>query len=149
MMHRVSKDSSGVAAVEFAILAPTIALLMIGMVNLSMGFDRKLQLEQAANRAIEKVMQTTQYTTVTGTLEAEAAAGANVPITNAKADNWLECDGVRQAVYNTLCPAGQRYSRYISVSVKDDYHPIFTSSVAGPNPDGSFTLTGVAGIRTE
>ena len=149
MIMQLRDDDCGMAAVEFAILAPVIALLMIGMVNLSMGFNRKLELEQAANRAVEKVMQTTQYTTVSGTLVAEAAAGANVPITNATSDNWLECDGVRQAVYDTLCPAGQRHSRYISVSVKDDYHPIFMSSVTGPNADGSYTLTGTAGIRTE
>lgn len=148
-MKRLAPDQDGVAVVEFALVAPVLALLMIGMVNLSMGFNRKLELEQAANRSIEKVMQTTMSDTVLGTLRAEAAAAAMVPIADVTVDNYLECNNVRQVDYDTVCPDGQRYSRYLSVQVTDRFKPVLGGKVTGPNVDGSWNLKGDAGIRIQ
>lgn len=148
-MKGLAHEQDGVAAVEFALLAPVLALLMIGMVNLSMGFNRKLELEQAANRSIEKVMQTTMTDTVLGALKAEAAAAAKVPVANVTVDNYLECNNVRQTDYDTVCPAGQRYSRYLTVKVTDEFKPALGGRVTGPNADGSWSLKGDAGIRIQ
>src|SRR5687768_7294573 len=62
MIRRLSslrRDERGAAIIELAIVAPVLALLTIGVVDMANGFATKLKLEQAAQRAIEKVMQTT------------------------------------------------------------------------------------------
>src|SRR5690348_834651 len=65
-------DQRGAAIIELALVAPIFALMTIGIVDMSNAFSRKLALEQASQRAIEKVMQTTQLDTVEGTLKTEA-----------------------------------------------------------------------------
>ena len=149
MLRRLARDRRGIAATEFALVAPIFAMLMVGMVNFSMGFNRKLELEQSANRAIEKVMQTTMTDTVAATLAKEASDAAKVPIENVTVKYWLECNGVEQAQYDSVCPSGQRYSRYLSVKLFDKFHPVMTGMYLGPNADGSYTLWGDAGIRTQ
>jgi hypothetical protein len=94
-------------------------------------------------------MQTTVTETVMATLRNEAAAAAKVPITNVAVDYYLECNDVKQSVYDMVCPDGQRYFRYITVKVQDNYKPMFTGQYAGPNSDGSWTLKGDAGIRIQ
>lgn len=149
MMRGIVGDRRGIAATEFALIAPIFAMLMIGMINFSMGFSRKLELEQAANRAIEKVMQTTVTDTVVATLAKEASDAAKVPIENVTVDFWLECNGTRQAVYDSVCPGGQSFYRYLSVKLFANFQPVMTGKFGGPNADGSFTLFGDAGIRTQ
>ena len=47
-------DKRGTAAIELALIAPILATRVVGIVDLSRGYSMKLQLEQAAQRAIEK-----------------------------------------------------------------------------------------------
>ena len=53
-------DERGAAIIELALIAPIFALMTIGVVDMSNGYSRKLQAEQGAQRAVEKIMQTTQ-----------------------------------------------------------------------------------------
>ena len=54
-----ARDARGTATIELAVFAPVLATLVIGVVDMSMAFGRKLSIEQAAQRSIEKVMRTT------------------------------------------------------------------------------------------
>ena len=54
---RLSQDEGGASIIELALVAPILATLLIGMVDLSRAYSRKLMLEQAAQRAIEKIQQ--------------------------------------------------------------------------------------------
>ena len=73
-LPRFVKDDRGAAIMELALVAPIIASLLIGMVDLSRAYSYKLKLEQSAQRAIEKVQQYQTTTSTYGTLQAEAAA---------------------------------------------------------------------------
>ena len=62
MMRRLVKlarEDRGAAVIELALIAPVLALLIIGVTDISIAYGRKLELEQAVQRSIEKVMQTT------------------------------------------------------------------------------------------
>ncbi len=142
-------DERGTSIIEMALAAPFLAALMIGMIDLSRAYSEKLHLEQAAQRAIEKVMQNQGSASTTATIRAEAAEAAGVSVTDVKVDAWLECNGTRQADYNTSCTSGQTFARFIQVSVQKIYRPMFKMRFAGSNPDGSFTLVATAGIRTQ
>ena len=146
---RLLRDNQGLAVIELALIAPIFALLTVGIVDLSGGYSEKLKLEQAAQRTIEKAQQTKVDETMIGTLTAEGAAAAGVLPAAVVIDHWLECNGTRQADYDTICPNGQTYARYLNVKIEKSYSPFFAKRFNGSNANGSYTLTGKAGIRTQ
>jgi Flp pilus assembly protein TadG len=154
----LSRDERGASIIELALVAPVLASLLIGMVDLSRAYSAKLQLEQAAQRAIEEVQQYQATSSTYGTLQTEAAQAArdsgftNVQDSDVTVDFWLECNGVREASYNDSCDtaAGENQMRFISVDVKGTFTPLFRSKVyPRANADGTFTLHGIAGMRTQ
>ena len=144
-------NQRGAAIIETGFIAPILAAMVVGMVQLGQGFSTKLQLEQASQRAIEKVMngQADANSTTAATLKAEAATVAGVPEANVTVDYWLECNGARQADYATTCSTGQAYRRYLSVAITKSFTPILSARFAGANADGSYTLSGVTLVRTQ
>jgi len=59
-MGKLFRNDRGAAIIELALVAPVLALMTIGIVDMSNAYSRKLGLEQGAQRAIEKIMQTTR-----------------------------------------------------------------------------------------
>jgi Flp pilus assembly protein TadG len=144
-------DESGASLIELALVAPLLAGLLMGMVDISRGYSEKLQLEQAAQRSIERVMQQKIASgDIVTTLESEAAAGAGVPVSAADADSWLECssDGVSWARTTSVTCSTTYYARYVSVSVVKSFTPMFGGRFF-PNADanGAITITGKASMR--
>ena len=124
-----------------------IALLTVGIVDLSNGFSRKLKIEQAAQRSIEKIMNTSASDTIEATLAAEAADQGDVPLDNVEVSYRLECDGtVTDAVE---CEEDQVVSQWISVTVIDEYEPMFTRTFKGISGGGTYELTATAGVRIQ
>ena len=153
MMRRLRslvRDERGTSLIEMAMVAPVFATLLVGMVDISRAYSAKLQLEQAAQRSIEKVQQYQATSSTYATLYTEAADAAGVRVQDVTVDYWLECNGTRTADYTSSCTTGQAYSRYITVSIDKDYQPMFgTRFFPGANADGTFTITGEAGLRTQ
>jgi Flp pilus assembly protein TadG len=170
----LSSDERGAAIIELALVAPFLALMAIGIVDMSNAFSRKLALEQGAQRAIEKIMQTTEIDTVEGTLKTEAVCQVNgtnsdgscktSPITaaNVTVTYRLECTdagGTITTQTNTdsvvfdayVCAGGTvREARYIEVNVTDKYVPMFPIHFASFNgSDSTYHLSATAGMRTE
>jgi Flp pilus assembly protein TadG len=157
---RLRRDERGASIIEMALVAPFLATLVIGMIDISRGYSAKLQLEQAAQRAVEKAMQGMQgdeSTEIFEGLKAEAAETADVEENAVTVRYWLECNGVSQntstatmaADYEKVCPTGQYYSRHLNVSIEKVYTPMFQMHWMGSNPDGSFDLVGEAGMRVQ
>lgn len=144
-LKNLSRDDRGAVIVELAIVAPMIALLTVGIVDMSNGFSRKLKIEQAAQRSIEKIMNTSASDTIENTLAAEAAAQANVPLDNVTVAYRLECDGV--VTDADECGEDQESSQWISVTVTDKYEPMFARHFGGINGDGTYHLEATAGVR--
>jgi Flp pilus assembly protein TadG len=170
-------DERGAAIIELAMVAPVLALMTIGVVDMSNAFSRKLALEQGAQRAIEKVMQTTELDTVENTLKTEAVCQVNgmnadgtcktTPITtaNVTVTYRLECasngtiistqTNTDSDVFDTLfCGTNEIAQKYIEVKVTDSYRPMFAihflgyKAAAGGLAAG-YQMQAVAGVRTE
>lgn len=145
-------DVRGAAIIELAIIAPVLALMTVGVVDMANGFATKLKLEQAAQRSIEKVMQTTGNNTAEDTIKAEAATQADVPVENVTVSYRLECDGTLQADPEGECTATQKESKWVQVTVTDKYKPLFAMKMfkfSGIEADGTYHIAAKAGMRTQ
>jgi len=74
---RLLADDRGAAVIEMALIAPVLALGVIGIVDVSNAYSRKLALEQGVQRAVEKIADTTENSTVESTLAQEVQCQVN------------------------------------------------------------------------
>lgn len=156
MMNRLralARSEDGTSIVEMGFAAPILSLLLIGMVDMSRGYSAKLQLEQVAQRTVEKV-QNTDYAETTAyrtALQAEAAAAAGVLPSAVTISSWLECnnDGTKLAFTASCANSSDPYARYVQVSIQKTYTPMFKTRFAGANANGTYTLKGTAGVRIQ
>jgi Flp pilus assembly protein TadG len=172
-LKRLWSDRRGSIIVEMALVAPVLGTLIIGVVDISNAYSRKLALEQGAHRAIEKIMQTTDYQTVEDTLKSEAICQVNgmntdgtcktSPITSSDATvTWrFECLTATKAVASTQtttdtttfdsysCSGTNTESRYVSITLADKYTPIFPLHFSSLDADGTYHLSASAGMRVE
>jgi len=173
LLSRLRSDESGAAIIELAIIAPIFAAMTIGVVDISNACGRKLALEQGAQRAIERVMQTTGDTTVEDTIKDEAVKQVNGlnadgsaksgPITaaNVTVTYRLECTDSAGVITNQsstdsdtfdgfYCSTGTvTEAKYIQVAVTDTYAPMFPIHFGALSSDGTYHLSAIAGMRTK
>lgn len=165
-------DQAGAAVIELALIAPVLAVMVVGIVDMSNAFGRKLALEQGVQRAVERIMQTTANTTVEDTLKTEVVCQVNgtnddgtcktSPITTANVTVTfrLECadkDGNISSQTATdpdifdafVCGAATvSQAKYIAVAVTDKYTPMFPIHFYAIDADGTYHLSATAGMRT-
>ncbi|MEP7131010.1 MAG: TadE/TadG family type IV pilus assembly protein [Sphingomicrobium sp.] len=172
-LPRLAANERGAAVIELALIAPVLALMVIGIVDMSNAFSRKLALEQGAQRAIERIMQTTANDTVEGTLKTEAVCQVNGTNTNGTCKTSpittsdvtvtyrLECvasgGGIATQTSTDaptfdafVCASGTASeARYIEIAVTDKYTPLFPITFSFINGDGTYHLSATAGMRTQ
>src|SRR3954466_10045566 len=147
---RLLRNERGAAVIEMAMVAPVLALGVIGIVDVSNAYSRKLALEQGVQRAVEKIANTTENSTVEATLANEVKCQVNGSTTsggtttcNTSATqvitvSWrLDCttggtttttSTVSSATYDTLvngCTSPSTKAGYVQVTVTDKYSPLF------------------------
>lgn len=157
---RLPTDEAGASIIELALVAPVLAAVILGMTDLARAYTMSVQLQQAAQRAIERVQQNTtassNYTYVQ-TEATTAATAAGYSGSTATVNYRLECNGTVKeqttgaALASTsVCNSGETYARYVSVTVSNKYTPLFgTSYFPGADANGKVTITGYAGIRVQ
>lgn len=97
MLQRLRESEDGTATIEFAVVATVLATMLIGVVDITTAFNRKMELEQALQRSLEKIMNTTTFTTPTQTIKEEVALAVDgIEEENISVDYLLECDNVIQ-----------------------------------------------------
>jgi Flp pilus assembly protein TadG len=154
MMSRVcflGRDERGNSLIEMALIAPVLAALLVGAVDISRGVSAKLQVEQAAQRSIELVQRSEYKTTDKTTYEADAQAAAGTGST-ATITAWLECNGngVHLNIDTGTCNATDAVARYVQMSVQKPFTPLFsTRFFPGANSNGTVTIHATAGIRVQ
>ncbi len=164
-------NDRGAAVIELAIVAPVLALGVIGVVDISNAYSKKLALEQGAQRAIEKIMNTTENATVESTLASEAICQVNgvnsdgtcktTPISASNVTvSWrLDCTtGGTTTTQSTstsgtydgwLAACAGTRAGYVQVTVTDTYTPMFPIHFASINSsDHTYHISATAGTRT-
>ena len=167
ILHQLRRDERGVAAIELALIAPILAVLIMGAADVGSAFSRKLGLEQGAQRAVEKIMQTTELANVQDTIAGEVAIQADVnqnqvsvtfprycsnrlmPDVDADADGLVDRDDNGFAK-GEPCQSSEKEAHYIMIVVADEYEPMFQSVGLGEKlPSGNYRIDAKAGMRTK
>jgi Flp pilus assembly protein TadG len=175
LLQTLRASERGAAVIEMAMIAPVLALGVIGIVDVSNAYSRKLALEQGVQRAIEKIANTTENSTVEDTLSNEVrcqvnggttsggTTTCNTSATQSVTVNWrLDCtiggtttsqSTTASATYDgwvTTCTnAGGTKAGYVQVTVTDKYSPLFPIHFAAFNTsDSTYHLAATAGVRT-
>lgn len=157
-LRSIRADERGASVIELALAAPFLATIVIGMTDVSRAYSMKLQLEQAAQRSIEKVQQQASGSNDYSTLSSEAntaATAAGYSNSTVAVKYWLECNGTvteqsTGAALSSSCSNGQTYARYVTVTITNYYTPMFAQTFfASRNADGTVTVSGYSGIRVQ
>lgn len=166
-------DQRGAAVIEMALVAPVLALCIVGIVDMSNAYTAKLGLEQGAQRAIEKIMNTTENATVESTLATEAVCQVNgmnsdgtcktspISASNVTVTWRVDCTSSTGSVTTQTTTSSATYdtyvantcsgtkSGYVQVTVTDKYAPIFPVHFASfDSSDSTYHLSATAGVRT-
>jgi len=169
---KLLRSERAAVVIELAMVAPVLALMAIGVVDISNAYSRKLAVEQGTQRAIEKIMQTTETTTVQDTLKAEVQCQVNgtkndgtcktspLLLSDVSVSFRLECtksDGTMvpqttndPATFDDYeCDTGETEGKYISVSAMQKYTPMFPTHFLGIDDDGTYHVHATSGMRTK
>ncbi|HYG48556.1 MAG TPA: TadE/TadG family type IV pilus assembly protein [Allosphingosinicella sp.] len=127
----LARDERGTSLIEFGFLAPFLALLTMGVIDLSRGLAERFAIQAAVNQSLELVQarpaeagadqSEVDYTYVKNA----AATAAGVPVAQVTLKRWLECDGVEQEDVNGDCAADEDVARYLQVRVNKNFEAEF------------------------
>src|ERR1044072_5521170 len=93
-LARLVREARGASVIELALCAAILAVMVMGISDVAMGYSRKLTLEQAAYRALERVAVGSVQSDYTY-LRGEGAAAAGVPESSVPGASRLGSDAIR------------------------------------------------------
>ena len=143
------RNARGASTVELALLCPILMITLAGSVDCARLVSTKLHLQQAAERTAEMATAGSVASAAFTSLQAEAAAAANVPAAQVTISYWLECDGTRQSLFSGTCTSGQQVGRFASISIASSYQPSFAWLLKSVGTNGSIALNGTASVRVQ
>jgi len=147
-VRRFAADRGGIAAIEFAIVAPTMVLLFICTADLSLGIYRKMQVQNAAQSGAAYAMlygftKTSISSAVTNATGYSSVAATPQP------NEFCGCpsatSGVTSITCGSNCPNGSSAGTYVTVSAQATYQTILPYPMV-PN---SFTFNAQSTVRVQ
>ena len=124
-LRRLRGDRQGASVIEFALFAPILGMMLMGVTDLAMGYATKLRVEAAIYRTLEKVAVGSSSSIDATALRTEAATAAGINVSQVSFDNWLECNRVRNASFDGACAAGEDTARYVKLTINTTFTPRF------------------------
>ena len=128
-LRALARDERGTSLIEFGFLVPVLALLAMGVIDLSRGLAERFALQQAVNRGLELIQarpavagadsDDVDYDFVK--VEVAAAAGVANPDSQVTLTRWLECNGGDPKPVTDTCADGQDVARYLRVRVTKNF----------------------------
>ena len=141
-LRSLGRDECGTSLIEFGFLAPFLAVLAMGIIDLSRGLAERFAIQQAVNRSLELVQARPAVAGATATdldynfalVEAQTAAGTGATVTMTR---WLECDGVEQAEVTGSCADDQDTARYLRIRIAKNFQGDFYYSTIRMSATGA------------
>ena len=142
---RLVRCQRGLAAVEMALIAPLLIVLVLGVADSTMGFNRKMELNHAAQSGIEEYTAAgTNWAALSSSNVQTLVAGyAGVAASDVTITKWLECNNVKAATGVSACTSTQTTSQYVKITVNATYDPAFGFIAS------AIVMTGSAFVRVK
>jgi Flp pilus assembly protein TadG len=150
-LKTLAQNTRGTSTIELALVFPIGLLLLLGAVDSSLAFAEKLRVEAAAARAIEQITAFSRVKTDYTASAAEAAAAANVAVSDVTLTYWLECNNVVQSSFTGSCAtAGAQIARFVKVSVRGKFSPAVNyGGFLTTDANGFVRVVGDASVRIQ
>lgn len=146
-LGRAEADRSGAAAVEFGLVIPVLALMVVSVADIGLGIARKMQVENA-------VQLGTAYAVVrgfdAGAISAIVSGTASDGSISASPAPALACgcatgSSISAASCGSTCPGGALAGTYVSVSAQATYNTTMNYGVV----PSSYTFTAQSTVRLQ
>jgi Flp pilus assembly protein TadG len=147
LVRALRARSDGLAAVEFAVIAPVLSLVMICTVDVGLGFYRKMQVQNAAQAGAEYAA-THGFNASAIASAMSAATGLTSVQASPQPAQFCGCPstgGVATATCGTNCTGGAQAGTYVAVSAQADY----TTLIPYPLFPDSYTFTAQSTVRIQ
>lgn len=144
------EDRRGTSVLELGLILPLIMTVLVGLVDVARTYSRQMALQQAAIRSLERVQAGQERGNFAYVqLEATAAATeAHFTAPLVTVSYWLECNGARVTIYNSLCLETQTTARYVQVTITASHSPHFSFSPVGVRQaNGTVALSASHAVR--
>ena len=118
-------ETKGIALVETALVAPFLAVIIMGTVDTARYGAAKMKIQQAVNRGLEMSWMGGKDIAATD-IQAQAAEQAGVATSAVTITQTLECGGTATSWSNT-CSSGET-ARYTQIQISTTFTPSFALS---------------------
>ena len=137
----------GVAAIELAIIAPILLLLMICTIDLGFSIYRKMQVQHSAQAGAQYAMAHGFNASSISSAVTNATSFSGVSASPAPSQfcGCASSTGVTNAACSSKCSGGSTAGTYVTVSAQGTYNTLFPYPLI---PD-SFTFTAQATVRIQ
>ena len=130
------RDSRGVSVIEFGLLAPILAFVIMGIIDVAQAYSRKMAIEQAVDRALEKAAVGVVQTDYTFLKTEVKNALPDLATTGITVTTWMQCDTTTKSNFQDACGfrangSAEETSRYVKITVVDRWEPNFSYGIAG------------------
>ncbi len=153
------EDERAVSVIEFGFLAPILGFMLLGMVDLANGYTRKMAVENAVNRAMEKVAVLAVQDDYTFLKTEVATALPSIAASTITVDAYSMCDTTKMPTFKSECGfrgdgSPEQISRYVKLKVADRWKPMFNFGIQGyklyqAGGDGKVPLTVETQLRVQ
>ena len=139
---RALRHADGTMAIETALVAPLLALMALGVFEVSSIVSREQQLQSAANEASEIVLAAAGGSGIASAdLEDILETSLNLSDDQLVITPRYRCSTGTITATAPTCPTGQQLYTYVHLQVTDSYSPMWTSFGVGSPVDYTIERT--------
>jgi Flp pilus assembly protein TadG len=141
------EGSRAVAAIEFAILAPLLILMLVSAVDLGFGIYRRMQVQNAAQAGASYAMLHGYLPNSISSAVTSATALSGITASPGPSE-YCGCpstSGITSAPCSSTCPDGAVAGTYVTVSAEATYNTILPYPIV-PN---SYTFNAQSTVRIQ
>jgi Flp pilus assembly protein TadG len=144
---RLLRQPSGNAAIEFALIAPFLMAVLIGVVDLGTALYKRMEVVNAAHAGAQYAVvkgwdSTAIQNAVTAATSLASISASPAPMKSCGCANGM---AIAIATCGSACPSGAVASTYVTVSAQAPYTPLFIQPWLG----GPTTLTAQSMVRIQ
>lgn len=123
---RVTSDTTGVAAIEFAMVVPLMILMVVAAADIGMGYYTKMQVEDSTQVGAEWAMKNgfDAVAISNAVTSATNASGINVSPSPVQFCGCANGSSISTATCGSTCPGGALSGTYLTVSAQKTYSTI-------------------------